>query len=209
MTKYRNISAIILAGGKSSRMGYDKAFIKIGGKAIIERTTETLKPLFDEIIIVANEPAKYSRFDLKVVKDIKPDCGPLSGIHSGLVNSDTQFNFVVACDMPFLNPSLIKFLCLKIDGYDGVVPIIKDKPQPLHAIYSKSLLPLLEDALEGGDYALHTILNKANIKISELSDFKERDGLQLEFRNINDEKDLKSACRDYIAYPPKSYNPAD
>lgn len=182
--KNKNITAIILAGGKSSRMGRDKAFIKIQGKTIIERIIETLKPLFAEIMIVANEPEKFRELNVKVVKDIKPNCGPLSGIHSGLINSKTQLNFVVACDMPFLDSELIEFMCSKVNGYDGVLPIAKGKIEPLHAIYSKSLIPLLEEALEGDDFTLQKILKKANILFLDL---------QLKVRNINDKEELKNA----------------
>lgn len=180
----KNITAIILAGGKSRRMGRDKAFIKIGGKTFIERIIEMLKPLFREIIIVTNEPEKFKGLDVRIVRDIKPNCGPLSGIHSGLVYSKTELNFVVACDMPFLDCESIEFMCSKVNGYGGVLPKVKDRIEPLYAIYSKSLIPLLEEELKGDDFTLHKILKRANILFLDL---------QIKIRNINDKEELKNA----------------
>src|SRR3989338_6495006 len=121
LMKIKKVTAIILAGGKSSRMCRNKAFIKLKGKTFIEKIIVTLKSIFDEVIIVANEVEKLKGLKVRVVKDIVPNRGPLSGIHSGLVNSKTLINFVVACDMPFLNPGVINQMVRIANGYDAVV----------------------------------------------------------------------------------------
>lgn len=188
--KDRKVTAIILAGGKSTRMGYDKAFIKIGGKTIIERTIATLKPIFDDIIIVANEPGKFKGLRVKVVKDIKPNCGPISGIHSGLVHSKTEINFVVACDMPFLNPLVIKYMLQIANGYDMVVVKLKRGLQMLCAVYDKNLISLLEKNLLSGNYTLRDIIRNADFKVITEKDLESLGGSERDFLNINYRKEL-------------------
>jgi molybdopterin-guanine dinucleotide biosynthesis protein A len=142
------ISVAVLAGGKSSRMGRDKAFLEIGGQTVIERVIEAVTPLTDDIFINTNSPTAYERFGLRLVPDIFPGKAALGGIYSAIHAAKNKNVLVVACDMPLLNIELLRYLISQIDHHDVVVPLI-DPPQPetMHAIYSKSCLPAIEPKL--------------------------------------------------------------
>lgn len=142
------VSGIVLAGGKSSRMGTNKALLPVGRETLIGTVVKILKSLFPEIIVVTNEPELYQDLGVKLVKDLIPGSGPLGGIHAGLVASPYWYNFVVACDMPFLEPRLITFMVEQAPGYDGVVPLLGERFEPLHAIYSKGCLSPIKDCLK-------------------------------------------------------------
>src|SRR3954469_4803909 len=106
-------AAIILSGGKSSRMGTNKALLKINEKTNIKRITDTLKVLFNDIILVTNDPEDYQFLGVKMVSDHYPGQGPLAGVHAGLLASPHETNFVVACDMPFVSVGLAELLVKK------------------------------------------------------------------------------------------------
>src|SRR3954453_3010010 len=117
-------AAIILSGGKSSRMGTNKALLKINEKTNIERIADTLKLSFNDIILVTNHPEDYQFLGLKMVSDYYPDKGPLAGVHAGLLSSTYDTNFIVACDMPFVSGELAEVLVQKCGDYDAVIPVI-------------------------------------------------------------------------------------
>ena len=131
------MTGIILAGGCNSRLDRPKAFIHISGISIIENAIRLLEKEFDKIIIIANEENKYNHFGYPVVCDIYKKMGPLGGIHAGLKFSDTHYNFVIACDMPFLNNKLIAHQKSARFGFDAIVPEHTGYFEPLCAIYSK------------------------------------------------------------------------
>jgi len=144
------MTAIILAGGKASRMhGQDKAFLKINHCYLIEIQLGLLRKYFKEIIIVTNRPHKFKHLKgVKVITDIMPYHGALGGIFSGLLASRDNYNFVVACDMPFLSIPLIKYMRSKINkNIDAVVPFVNKRYQYLHAIYSKRCISVLKARL--------------------------------------------------------------
>lgn len=145
------MTAIILAGGKARRMhGRNKAFLKINHRHLIEIQLGLLSKYFKEIIIVTNRPDRFRRFKgVKVITDIMPYRGPLGGIYSGLACSKGRYNFVAACDMPFLSLPLIKYMRSNINkNIDAVVPFVNKRYQYLHAIYSKGCIPVLKARLE-------------------------------------------------------------
>ena len=134
------VTGIILAGGKSSRMGRNKALLDFGGRRIIERTVDLFKSIFPEVIIVTNTPEEYANLGIKTVTDIFPGKGSLGGIYTGLIHSSYDYSFIASCDMPFLRRELIEFLVGLKEGYDLVVPRLKDGHEPLHAVYSKKCI---------------------------------------------------------------------
>lgn len=142
------MTGIVLAGGKSSRMGANKAFIEFGGKRLIETTVDCLKALFPEVLIIANDPPLYAYLGVKVASDLIPDSGSLGGIYTGLSTASHPACFFVACDMPFLNAELIKLLVREAEGWDAVVPRVRGELQPLHAVYAKSCLPLMKESID-------------------------------------------------------------
>ena len=141
-------SGIVLAGGRSSRMGRDKALLSVDSETLIERTVKELRKSVDEIIIASNNQCKYNIPDTLEVPDIFTDMGPLGGIHAGLLAANHPYAFVVAADMPFFSADLAADFLKRCQGYDVVVPFIKGKWEPLCAIYSRNCLKPIEQALK-------------------------------------------------------------
>jgi molybdenum cofactor guanylyltransferase len=138
--KTGEVTGVILAGGRSSRMGTDKALLEFQGEKMIRRTMDVFKGLFREIIIVTNRPVEYLDQDARIVTDIFPGKGPIGGIHTGLFFSSNEHAFVAACDLPFFNTEFISHMVSLIGNYDIVVPETEKGFQPLHAIYSRKCL---------------------------------------------------------------------
>lgn len=183
------VNAVILAGGNNSRISRQKAFIEINGLTIIESLISKLSPLFKEILIVTNSPEEYQVFNLQTEKDIIPDRGPLGGIYTGLSLSDEKFNFVVACDMPCVNPGLVSKM-IAIEGYDVVIPKIRENIEPLHALYSKDCVSAIKDQLDRGDLKIRSLLPKLRVKYLGKDFIDKYDPEGRAFVNINTEDDL-------------------
>lgn len=158
------MTAIILVGGKSKRMGTNKAFLKLQGKSFLELQIELLQKLFDEVIISANSPEDYEGFGLPVVTDIYPEKGPLGGIYTGLMNSQSNHAFIIACDMPFIDPDLINSLMNLVDKYDVVVPENRGRFEPLHAFYSKNCIPVIKEQLDKNILKITDFYSQVNVK---------------------------------------------
>jgi molybdopterin-guanine dinucleotide biosynthesis protein A len=142
------MSAVILAGGKSLRMGQDKAFLKIGSLTIVEYQLQRLSPLFDEVLLSTNYPEKFAHLRLETVQDYVPGRGPLVGVYSSLLRASNPHLFAIACDMPFICPGLIAYMKENCKGYDVVVPETECGLEPLHAIYSKTCLPVMKKYID-------------------------------------------------------------
>ena len=145
------MTGIILAGGRSLRMGENKAFLIIQGARIIDRILTSFKELFQEILLVTNTPLEYFDLNLRTVADLFPGCGSLGGIYTGLFYASHPRAFVVACDMPFLQAPVIQYLKDLSPPYDMVIPRTPDGLQPLHAIYAQRCLPFMEALLRQGN----------------------------------------------------------
>jgi len=147
---YNHISGIILSGGKSSRMGQNKSFLRYGSENAIERTYKLMKDMFDEVLLITNQPELFEYIHVPIFNDLLTGFGPLSGIHSGLVHSHNNLNFVISCDMPFVTPQLIDF----ITNYPSLNDIIIAKAdgylQQLCGIYTKNLIKPIEKAMLKG-----------------------------------------------------------
>lgn len=140
-------TAIILAGGKSSRMGTNKALLPIDGKANIEVIKEKLTPFFSDLLLVTNDFPTYEFLGIPMVQDVYIGKGPLAGIHTGLENSKTDVNFFVACDMPFVSGKLANHLVNLSGQFDAVIPNINGKLHPLFSVFKKSTLVKVEQCL--------------------------------------------------------------
>jgi molybdopterin-guanine dinucleotide biosynthesis protein A len=137
--------AIILAGGKNERTGQNKALLELGDKPLIQLITDKISQLFKQIYIVTSTPEEYNFLKgVRIVPDLLPEKNILEAIYSGLYASEEQDNFVCACDMPYLNINLIKYLFEIKGSFDVVVPVVNYKIASLHTIYSKSCLPAIE-----------------------------------------------------------------
>lgn len=191
-----NITGIILAGGRNTRMGTNKAFLAIDGSRLIDKTINIYREIFPEIIIVTNDPLAYIEFaDVAIVTDIYKGKGPLGGIYTGLFYSKNNYAFVSACDMPSLNKNFINCLTNQLGKHDVIVPELSDGFQPLQAIYSRNCLPsikrlLLMDKLKiTGFYRDMRVLTISEKQIEPFNP----DGRL--FQNINTPEDMEKMNR--------------
>jgi molybdopterin-guanine dinucleotide biosynthesis protein A len=185
-------AAIILSGGKSSRMGTNKALLKINEKTNIERIVDRLKPLFDEMILVTNNPKQYEFLELKTVTDHFPGMGPLAGVHAGLEASSYETNFIVACDMPFVSGELARALVDKSSGFDAVIPVIFGKQHPLFAVFQKRLVPTVEQCLKEERLKVKDLLDQLHVRNVSENDLTEFD-LARVFFNMNHPNEYEDA----------------
>ncbi len=147
----QGITATILSGGKSLRIGENKAFLKICGKRIIDRIYSILNTIFEETVVVTNNVEDYLYLGCEVVKDIFPERGPAGGIFTALFFSRFDYIFVCPNDMPFLKREAIEYVCSRKAGYDVVVPFIDNRWHPLFGIYRKALIPHFYKFISEGD----------------------------------------------------------
>ena len=198
--KVKNIAAVILAGGKNSRMsGMNKAFIQINGVPIIQRTITLLNEIFEEIIIVTNFAENFRQYGDKVlfVKDLISNAGPLAGIHSALTHTTKDAVFVVACDMPFLCQHVIsvqvEYSNLLHEGC--LVPRIGSSIEPLHAIYFKNVKDTVGEYLvNGNDKSIRNFFTTVNVNYWDLPD---NPGNRKILSNVNTPDDLKAIAENY------------
>lgn len=187
------VTGIILAGGKSSRMGRNKALLDFGGRSIIEHTADLFKSIFPEVILVTNTPEEYANLGIKIVTDIFPGKGSLGGIYTGLFHSSHDYSFIASCDMPFLRRELIEFLISLKDGYDVVVPRLKDGHEPLHAVYSKRCLKPIKSMINREDLRIIGFYPKVSVREvpeEELAPFNPEPS---SFININTPEEYETA----------------
>jgi len=192
-----DISCIILAGGKGSRLGRDKVLEKFGNESLLEQVISCVDSLSKEIIIVTAEertfPQLASRPKLKIVSDIFPGKGSLGGIYTGLVASDSLYNLVVASDMPFLNQPLLRYMIEVSDGFDFVLPRVDNLFEPLHAIYSKNCVAPTEFILKQGRKVIIELFDFVKVRYVEAEEIERFDPKHLSFFNINTKEDLELA----------------
>ncbi len=186
-----DISGIILSGGKSLRMGQNKAFIQIKGQPIIHRIHSLFKKLFKEIVIVTNQKELFSDLNAKVYEDLIPNRGALIGLYTGLFFSSYPYSFCVACDMPFLNEKVVRYLINQIKDEDVILPKTNDGFQPLHAIYSKNCQGAIKKILEEGKNKILDFYPFVKVKIIEEDQFKNLDPELKSFININTPEELE------------------
>jgi molybdopterin-guanine dinucleotide biosynthesis protein A len=143
------VSVAVLAGGQSKRMGQDKAFLEVGGEAVIERVLARVQSLTDDLFINTNSPEKYKRFGLRLVADVYPDKATLGGIYSSIQAAYYPHVLIVACDMPLLNLKLLGYLADLAGSADVIAPMIHPpQPETTHAVYNKACLPAIKSRLE-------------------------------------------------------------
>jgi molybdopterin-guanine dinucleotide biosynthesis protein A len=190
-------SGIILAGGRSLRLGYDKILETVGSRSLLEIVVDSITSLCGDIIIVTAEGRSISppghHPGMQIVTDIYAGKGPLGGIYTGLHISNTYCNLVVAADMPFLNRELLHYMIELIDGYDIVTPRVEGKVEPLHSVYTRDCLKVIEQMFERDELGVHKLLPLVNARYVEVDEIVRFDPEQLSFFNVNTEKDLQKA----------------
>ena len=184
--KIEGVTGVILAGGSSRRMGRNKALLEVDGTPIITRIYRVLASLFHEVVIVTNSPHDYDFLPCRKVADIHPGCGSIAGLHSGLAHSGTPHSFVTACDMPFLDPVVIRSLCaIQNEGYDAVVPNSEGGLEPLHALYSVACREIFEQAILQGELKIVDILERMKIRKVTDDELQGSCGQTGRFLNVN------------------------
>ena len=185
------ITGIILAGGKNLRMGKNKAFLEINGRRLIDRTKDLFLEIFDEVLVVTNSPLEYVDLNLRLVADLTPDKGSLGGIYTGLFHSSHSHAFVAACDMPFLNHSLIRHLSRLAPKFDIVIPKTSDGFQPLHAVYSQNCLPFMEELLRQNNLKIIDFFRRVEVREVPTEEILPFDPDLKAFLNMNTPEDFK------------------
>jgi molybdopterin-guanine dinucleotide biosynthesis protein A len=190
------MTSIILAGGKSSRLGRSKALQAIGGKSLIQWVVDHLAILSIEIIIATAHGETIpcsSAVKIKTVADIYPGKGPLVGIYSGLIASSSSWAIVVGCDTPFLSDGLLEYMTQICSTFDVVVPRIKNKLEPLCAVYSKNCSGPIQGLLEQDELRIDKLFSMVKVKYVEEDEINRFDPEHLSFFNINNQNDLDRA----------------
>jgi molybdopterin-guanine dinucleotide biosynthesis protein A len=209
---FPRVSAVVLAGGQSRRMGRDKAFLDFDGAMLIERVIERVQSVCAETIIVANDLETYARFGLPVVRDVYPGKGSLGGIFSGLQAVSADYALVVACDLPFLNDALLRYLITLAPQVDVVIPrshppkgkargatryeqlAVKDSGlQATQAIYSRRCLEPMRARLIADDLRIINFFDEVRVLVVEPDEVARFDPQKLSFINLNRPGDLATA----------------
>ena len=185
---------MILAGGRSKRMGQQKAFLLLRGRPIFEYVLETCRSIFDEIIVVARHTEAFGPYRVKVFEDLI-DAGVLGGLYTGLLLAPTPYVFCVACDMPFLRQELVHYLLSIKDGYDAIVPRAPDGLHPLCAIYHRNCLGPISEGIAEGQKRVISFLPRVRAKICDPEEIRKVDPDFLSFFNINTPEDFAMAER--------------
>lgn len=187
-------TAIILAGGQSSRMGFDKQFLKIDERKLMDSLTHKLKDEFQEIIIVTNKPQYYIGLSHKITSDIIEGKGPLGGIHAGLKLASSKYVFVVACDMPNINMKYVKFMKTTIENMsvEGCVTKFGDWIEPFSSFYSKDIIEKIDEHLKSHKRSINSLLWKLNIHYIEEHIAREFSPNWDMFLNLNTKEDLSN-----------------
>ena len=184
------VSGIILAGGNSLRLGQGKALIDTGGETLIERVVHRLERVVDRIVLVTSDPERYAFLGLPMVGDIYPGVGTLGGLHAGLAAIEAPHGLAVGCDMPFLNPALLRYMISLRGGCDAVMPRVGRYREPLHALYARTCAAQFAQAIEAGQRRIMRALERARICYVERDAMVRYDPQLRSFFNVNEPEDL-------------------
>ena len=190
-----DISVVVLAGGKSRRLGIDKALLRIDGEWLLERILSKLAVLTDDLLVVANEGEKLAALNVPVVPDARPGGGSLIGILSGLQAMRYPRGLFVGCDMPFLSLELLRYMIVMSTGFDVLIPRVGDEVEPLHAVYSKACLLPIGRSLDRGALRVIHFFGDVRVRYLEQQEIEAFDPQHLSFLNINTPDDLEVATR--------------
>ena len=188
---------IVLAGGSGLRLGQKKALETVGKRSLLERVLCRLSFLDSDILLVTTKELPYPWLSdyprLRVVSDIYPGNGPLGGIYTGLRFTGSDYSLVVACDMPFLNQGLLRYMIELSAGFDLVVPRVGELVEPLHGVYSKACLAPIECLLEQGSLGVRELFGMVRVRYAEADEIDRFDPEHLSFFNVNTKSDLAKA----------------
>ncbi|MHB1117002.1 molybdenum cofactor guanylyltransferase [Sideroxydans sp.] len=184
-------TALILAGGDSSRMGQDKAGLLLEGTTLLQRATVTMQQIFPKVIVSVRQPR--AEVLLPQVCDAEADGGPLAGLVAGLAQVETPWMFAVACDMPFIQPAVIERMAELRGEHQAVVPLIGGHPQPLFAFYSKAALDTLREMQAAGEKRVRAVLQQLDVRYVNEAALRDYDPQFRSFFDLDTPQDLKAA----------------
>ena len=183
---YDHITGVILAGGSSKRYGQNKAFLEIDDIRLIDRIAEEMKNIFKQVILVANEKKEYEYLGIPIVEDLIKGLGPIGGIYTGLMSISEQAGFFIACDMPFINSQLVRYMVdMKKDDHAAVVPLVANEVEPLHAIYAKSCLGPIRNLIDSKHYHVRLFYDQITIRYVKEDEIRKFGSPSRAFLNIN------------------------
>jgi molybdopterin-guanine dinucleotide biosynthesis protein A len=191
----KDITGIILAGGKSLRYGTNKALVEVDGIRLIERVIRVIQPLFEKLMIITNTPREYDYLRIPMHEDIIKGLGPLGGVYTGLNIMSTESGFFVACDMPFLQGDLIRHMVEIKADFDAVVPKVDWKIEPLHAIYTRNCLPAVKKLIDANGYQIIRFFDNVRVRYVKEEEIRSFDSELKSFLNVNSPEELIDADR--------------
>ena len=190
-------TGVILAGGESRRMGRNKALMHLGDETLIARTLKRLRIVTDEIILVSNSAHLYTELGVQVYEDLVTNSGALGGVYTGLSYAANNAVLCIACDMPILQPKLMRYLVSVLGEYDAVVPYtqgVKEsnpKLQTLCAVYSRHCRQVIRQMLDEGELRLHALCDRVTVRMVPPDEWQNFDPKGLSFVNINTREDFE------------------
>ncbi len=195
MNEFQHNTALLLAGGQSSRMGTNKALLPFGKTTVLDFMIARLQQVCEEVILVTTPAPTYPHLPLRKIFDVVAGKFSLGGLYTGLLQSPSEANFVCGCDMPLLEPKLVRYLLHQIAGYDAVVPRIDGCFEPLCAVYSKACLPYIEAQLQTTDLRMTSWLTQARVRLVSQEELRLIDPEMLSFMNMNTPEDYQRMIR--------------
>jgi molybdopterin-guanine dinucleotide biosynthesis protein A len=190
-----DVTGILLAGGKSRRMGEDKRHLVVGEQTLLERGLAVVRSIFQEVLVVIAQDSDPLAVDARVVRDLVPDCGSLGGLYTGLMQATTPHIFVVACDMPFLDQAVIAQITRRRHNADIVMAKLEGRLHPIHAMYGKQCVPVLEQMILARQLKIQEIVSKPSLRVRYITeaDLLTIDPSWRSFYNVNTLADLEAA----------------
>ena len=200
-----DVTGVLLAGGKSRRMGEDKRYLVVGEQTLLERGLAVLSSIFQKVLVVIAQDSPPLGVDARVVRDLVPDCGSLGGLYTGLMQAATPCIFVVACDMPFLDPAVIAQFTSRRTTADIVMAKLAARLHPMHALYGKGCLTAMEQMILARQLKVQEMVSHASLRVRYVTeaDLLTIDPSWRSFHNVNTPADLEAA-RSLLARVPPS-----
>lgn len=198
------VTGILLAGGKSRRMGEDKRYLVVGEQTLLERGLSVLRSAFQEVLVVIAQDSPSLGVDARVVRDLVPDCGSLGGLYTGLIQATTPWIFAVACDMPFLNQAVIAQFTSRRVAVDIVMAKLAGQLHPMHALYGKRCVPIVEQMIQARRFKIQGMVSQSPLQVKYVTeeDLFTLDPSWRSFFNVNTVAELEEARYLLTRVPP-------